>query len=271
MAGIDPHRDVALSVIPPPAMVRTLESGEIDGFAVGEPWSQRASDLGIGVPIVTSDAIWASSPEKVFAVTEEWALHHPNTLRAAVRALLEAATWVDREENRLETVHVIAGESYVDAPVESVAPSMLAPSLAEPGEGPRTRHAFHRSAANHPWVSHGLWYLIQMVRWGQVEKPISLRETAERVYRPEIHREAAEALGWSAPEISEKSEGLHDSEWWLHEAPTPIRMGPDHFMDGHVFRPDEPIAYLEGFEVSDLRVRLDDLALLDGPTGEASE
>ena len=264
MAGIDPHRDVSLSIVPPPSMVHALSSGQIDGYAVGEPWSQQAADLGVGVPIVSSDEIWSSALEKVFAVTAEWAERHPLTLRAVVRALLEAAAWVDEPAHRLETVHVIAGESYVDAPVETVAPSLVEAEARSASPGPRTRHEFHRHAANHPWVSHGLWYLIQMVRWGQVEKPLALRETAQRVFRPDLHRDAAEELGWPFPEASEKSEGLHDAEWWLEEAAEPIRMGPDRFMDGHVFRPDEPIAYLEGFEVSDLRVRLDDLALMNG-------
>lgn len=263
MAGIDPHRDVSLAVIPPAKMVRALETGRIDGYAVGEPWNQQAIDHGVGQPIVSSGEIWASSLEKVFAVTADWAEQHPETLRALVRALLEAAAWVDDPANRLEAVHVIAGESYVDAPVATVAPSMLASLDVPPTLGPRTQHVFHRHAANHPWVSHGLWYLIQMVRWGQVEKPIPLRATAEQVYRPDLHRDAAEELGWPFPEASEKTEGQHDGDWWLTEATEPIRMGPDRFMDGHVFRPDDPIAYLEGFEVSDLRVRLDDLALID--------
>lgn len=264
MAGIDPHRDVVLSVIPPAAMVRSLATDEIDGYAVGEPWNQQALDLGIGEPVVSSEEIWSSAPEKVFAVTEEWAKQHPRTLRAVMRALLEAAVWVDQPSNRLEAVHVIAGESFVGAEVSTIEPSMLAEPGSSPSFAPRIRHDFHRFAANHPWVSHGLWYLIQMVRWGQVEKAIVLRDVAERVYRPDLHREVALGLGIPAPETSDKTEGLHAGFWWLEEAPEPILMAPDRFMDGHVFWPDEPIAYLEGFEVSDLRVRLDDLALING-------
>ena len=40
--GIQPDRDVELCVVPPPRMVAELESGAVDGFCVGEPWSSVA-------------------------------------------------------------------------------------------------------------------------------------------------------------------------------------------------------------------------------------
>ena len=262
--GIDPLRDVALSVIPPAGMARALGRGDIDGYAVGEPWNQLAVDQGIGVPLISSNEIWRSAPEKVFAVTAEWAERHPGTLRALVRALLEAAEWLDRPENRLEAVHVIAGESYVDAPVATVAGSMARVESGEFGRSPaHIGHVFSRHAATYPWVSHALWFLTQMVRWGQIEKPIPLRALAAAVYRPDLHRDAVEDLGLAFPEIAERNEGSHAAPWILEHASEPIEMGADCFLDGRVFRPEDPVAYLESFEVSALRVRLDDLALVN--------
>lgn len=271
MAGIDPHADVVLSVIPPASMVDALARGEIDGYAVGEPWNQRAQDVGIGAPVVTSNEIWRNSPEKVLAVTAEWAEQHPATLRAMVRALLEAAEWLDRASNRLEAVHVIAGESYVDAPVATVAHSMGAPVAAAEGgdeaaagdDVPRPVHVFHWHAATFPWVSHAMWFLTQMIRWGHIEKPLKLRAVAEQVYRPDLYRAAAEDLGWPVPEADLKPEGEHAGPWKLASAPVAIEMGADRFLDGRVFRPEDPVAYLEGFEISDMHVRLDDLAAMN--------
>lgn len=261
-AGIDPFRDVSLSVIPPARIVEALEHGEIDGYAVGEPWNQLAVDLEIGVPLVTSNEIWQSSPEKVLAVTEEFADRNPHTVRALLRALLEASIWLDRDENRLEAVHVIAGESHVDAPVETIAASMVGTFDSGPNaSSARTQHHFHRSAATFPWVSHAMWFLTQMLRWGQVEKAFPLEALASKVYRPDLYRDAAEDLGVDFPEVDAKIEGTHEVAWRVERASSPIEMGADRFMDGRVFRPDEPVAYLEGFEVSALRVRLDDLAL----------
>jgi len=259
-AAIDPLRDVCVSVIPPAAMVRALAEGEIDGYSVGEPWNERAVELGVGVPLVSSTELWQSSPEKVFAVTRDWAEQHPATLRAVVRALLEAAAWLDRPDHRLEAVHVIAGESFVDAPVSSLAASLLRASDAPPdAQRARPVHVFHRHAATFPWISHGVWFLTQMLRWGQIEKPFALGRFAASVFRPDLYREAAAQLGVPAPEVETKAEGLHGEGWTLAARPEPIAMGPDRFIDGRVFRPEDPVGYLEGFEVSALRVRLDDL------------
>ena len=263
-AGIDPARDVLLSVIPPVSMVRALQRGEIDGYAVGEPWNQLALDLGIGVPVVASHQIWQSAPEKVFGVTEEWAEQHPETLRALLRALLEASEWLDRPENRLEAVHVIAGESYVDAPVATVAQSLARPAHA--GNEAGTKHVFHAGAATFPWASHAVWFLTQMLRWGQIEKPLRIDELACRVYRADLYRDAAEDLGIAFPESDMKVEGTHAAPWSFSRASGAITLLPDRFIDGRVFRPDEPIGYLESFEVSAMRVRLDDLALMNSRT-----
>ena len=43
----------------------------------------------------------------------------------------------------------------------------------------------------------------------------------------------------------------------------PIPMGPDVFLDGRVFDPDDVVGYLEGFEVTDLRVRTDEIAAMN--------
>ena len=252
-AGIDPDRDVSLRVVAPPLMVQRLEEGHLDGYCVGEPWNALASARGTGRALVTKHEIWNHSPEKVFGVAEAWLDRHPATHRALLRALLEAAVAIDVPERRLEVAHVIAGESFVDAPVEIVHRS-LAP-LGR-GAGP----VFHRNAATHPWISHAAWLLSQMVRWGYVEKPIDLRATASRVYRPDLHREAAADLGLAAPLVDEKVEGAHGSAWILEEASAPIAMGPDRFFDGLRFDPDEIVEYLERFAISALRVRIDELA-----------
>src|SRR5687768_14990934 len=39
--GINPDQDVTLKVVPPANMVEQMESGNMDGFCVGEPWNAR--------------------------------------------------------------------------------------------------------------------------------------------------------------------------------------------------------------------------------------
>ena len=252
-AGIDPDRDVSLRVVAPPLMVERLEAGHLDGYCVGEPWNALAAARGSGRALVTKHEIWNHSPEKVLGVAEAWLERHPATHRALLRALLEAAVEIDDPERRLEVAHVIAGESFVDAPVEVVHRS-LAPFGR--GAGP----VFYRNAATHPWISHATWLLSQMVRWGYIEKPIDLRALARRVYRPDLQREAAADLGLPAPLVDEKVEGAHGSTWLLEEASAPIAMGPDRFCDGLRFDPEQVVDYLERFAISALRVRVDELA-----------
>src|SRR5690606_19149593 len=86
--------DVMLSVTPPPQMPATLEAGTIQGYCVGEPWSQQAVFKGIGVPVITDYEIWPNNPEKVFGVSKTWADKYPNTHIRVVKALIRAAKWL---------------------------------------------------------------------------------------------------------------------------------------------------------------------------------
>src|SRR5882757_9289435 len=68
--GLDPDRDVCLTVVPPPHTVAHLSGGVIDGYCVGEPWNQRAAVLGIGRIALTGPVICKGMPEKVLGTTE---------------------------------------------------------------------------------------------------------------------------------------------------------------------------------------------------------
>lgn len=243
--GIDPERDLELRVVPPCKMVEALAEGAIDGYCVGEPWNAYAAHAGCGHTIVRSYDIWNNAPEKVLAVTREWAEHHPRTHRALVRALIDAARWIDRPENRLETIHVIAGESHVDAPVEVIERALAGdPRAAREDAGTGT---FFRGAATFPWRSHAIWFVTQMLRWGQVEPPVDITALVEAVYRTDVYRDAAAELGVATPLTDVKHEGVHDAPWLLEDATSPIVMGPDAFLDGRTFDPADPWGYVASF------------------------
>jgi len=248
-AGIDPDRDVRLVVIPPPQMVGALRNGEIDGYCVGEPWNSLAVKEGLGRVLITKYELWNNAPEKVFGVSEEWAEQNPNTLQALLMALLEACRWVDQPQNRLEVAQIIARPIYVNAPEEVVRMSMLGTFQYAHNEFPRSLpdfNVFHRSQANFPWVSHALWLVTQMARWGQIKQPVDMRALARRVYRPDLYRKAADALGIASPSLDSKSEGTHAGPWQLDG----LRLGPDRFFDGRVFEPGDPLAYLNDFALA---------------------
>lgn len=265
-AGIDPDRDVRLIVVPPPQMVANLEAENIVGYCVGEPWNERAVEMGIGRTIITNYEIWNNKLEKVFGVNEEWAEKYPNTHKAAIMALIEAAVWADKAENRMEVVRIISQKSYVNAPEAVVKMSMTGTFKYSKDEAPVSMpdfNVFHRYAANFPWPSQAAWYITQMLRWGQIETPLDIRKTASNVYRTDLYRAAAKELGIACPSVDWKTEGSHAGPWTLRQASHPISMGPDRFFDGAKFDPSKLMAYLKQIQVKNMRVSLEELARLN--------
>jgi nitrate/nitrite transport system substrate-binding protein len=240
--------EVLLSVTPPPQMPATMEAGTIHGYCVGEPWNQQAVFKGIGVPVVTDYEIWKDNPEKVFGVSKAWAEAHPNTHVRVVKALLRAAKWLDENDNanRPEAVGILAQSGYVGADAEVIANSMTGTFEYEKGDKRPVPdfNVFFRYHATYPYYSDAVWYLTQMRRWGQIAEPKPdawYLEMARQVYRPEIYRQAAEAL---------IAEGKMRADEFPDFATESGFRGPQtHFIDGVVYDGRQPNAYLEKFSI----------------------
>ncbi|HYX18661.1 MAG TPA: nitrate ABC transporter ATP-binding protein, partial [Nostoc sp.] len=104
--GIDPDRDVSLTVIPPMEMVSQLKAGNIDGYCAGEPWNYLAVHQNLGFVAATALEIWSGQPKKVLGVREDWAQKYPETYLALVKALLEACKYCDDFRNREEILEI---------------------------------------------------------------------------------------------------------------------------------------------------------------------
>ena len=248
-AGIDPDRDVRLRVVPPPQMAHYLRAGMIAGFCVGEPWNSYAVAEGLGRTLLASYDIWNNHPEKVFAVTRQWAETHPNTHTAVIMALINACRWLDDSANRAEAAELLHHGRYVNAPVDVLEKSLTGQVRYAAEEQPKAipdYNIFHRYAANFPWRSHALWYLSQMKRWGQYESGVSPADVAQSVYQPEIYREAAKRCGIEPPAIDSHRAGNHSHNWQLDNG---IEMGADRFMDGREFDPADLDAYIDSFAI----------------------
>ena len=254
-AGIDPDHDVRIVVTPPPRMAERLAGGEIDGFCVSAPWNAQAVADGRGEIMLYSSELWRVGPDKVYGLTRSWAERNPETLDAVLRALIQAGAWADESENRRELAAMLAHPRYVNAPEDVVALSLLGSPPYAPGEpGPVGQDYinYHRYAASFPWRSHAVWFLTQMMRWGQIPPTTDVAAAAADAYRPDLYRIAAQQLGLPAPIVDEKVEGLHSAPWTLDEATAPIAMAPDLFFDGRRFDAAQPEAYARGFEISRL-------------------
>src|SRR4029078_9629650 len=104
--GVDPDEDVRLVVLPPPYMVDSLASGQVDAFCVGAPWNSVAVDLGVGHILHFVSDILVRAAEKVLAVRQNWSERNPDVVAALVRARARGSAFV--EENREETARLLA-------------------------------------------------------------------------------------------------------------------------------------------------------------------
>jgi nitrate/nitrite transport system ATP-binding protein len=235
--GIDPDRDVSLTVIPPPQMVANLKAGNIDGYCVGEPWNSRAVYENLGFVIATDLDIWAGHVEKVLGVREDWANQYPQTHLALVKALLEACEYCDDLRNRQEIVELLCQPDYVGSALEYTRPGFIDPYNRGTGEATQMLqryNQFYVDKTNCPYRVEGLWIMTELARWGITPFPKNWIEILDRIRRVDVFGAAARELD------------LLDIE--------PNR-GSIHFSDGTVFNPNDPISYLNSLKIKhDIRI-----------------
>lgn len=236
---IDPARDVKLVALPPQQMVDNLRLDHIDAFCVGEPWNSCAVAMGLGRCLVTGYEIWQNGPEKVFGVTEQWHQENPHTHAAVLRALDQAAVWI--EGNLNAALQLLDRGHYVEVPLEWLAQPLtgdLRVGLAQTKRSPESFHVFHRHLANFPWRSQAQWFLQQMQRWRQVAADSDIAAVAARVYRVDFYRSVF-GESRSLPLTDSKEEGQHATPWLLPGTRGDVEIGADRFIDGATFKPAE--------------------------------
>jgi nitrate/nitrite transport system substrate-binding protein len=231
--GINPDKDVTLITIPPPQMVANMKVGKMDGFCVGEPWNARAIADGVGYTVTTSQQIWTDHPEKVLAFTAEFVERNPRTVKAVMRAVVEASQYLDQLENRRHVAEVVSRPQYINTQPEVILGRLLGKYDYGDGRSEQDPHymTFFDRQTNFPWKSHGLWFVTQFRRWGMVGPDVDYRGIVEQVNRPDLFRAVAKDLGLEAPAGDLRTET---------------------FFDGTTFDPAEPERYARGFAVSNL-------------------
>ena len=228
--GIHPDKDISLITIPPAQMVANMKVGKMDGFCVGEPWNARAIADGIGFTAVTTQQLWRDHPEKVLAFTEEFAAKNPKTVRATMRAVIEASQWIDKLENRARMAEVVSQPQYINCPKEIIYGRLL--GEYDYGDGRKEKDKYYMTFfdrhTNFPQRSHGVWWLSQFRRWGMVKEPPDYKGLVERVHRSDIFREVAQEMGVETPREDMKKETL---------------------FDGVIFDPADPEKYAKSFAI----------------------
>ena len=188
--GVDPDEDVRLVVLPPPYMVDSLASGQVDGFCVGAPWNAVAIEQGIGRILHFGPDILKRAVEKVLAVRRRWADDNPARLSALIRAHRAAALFIEDATNHDEVATILARPDRVHAPA-SVIKAVLGGRLTmKPGGDVRMSSdymLFGRDGVDRPDPSQAVWLYAQMVRWNQAVLSPDGIAVARATFRPDLY------------------------------------------------------------------------------------
>jgi ABC-type nitrate/sulfonate/bicarbonate transport system substrate-binding protein len=229
--GVDPDEDVHMVVLPPPYMVDSLASGQVDAFCVGAPWNSVAVDLGVGHILHFVSDILVRAAEKVLAVRQNWSEKNPQVLAALIRAASRAAEFIEQPENRAEAARMLARPERIGVDADVILRTLDGRLKISPDGTMRESSRYllvGREGAARPEPAQAAWLYAQMVRWGQASiSPEALR-IAEGVFRPDLYDSAL---------------GLPGGE------PDPTAFGSVGAFAGPVFDSADITGYLASFEV----------------------
>lgn len=215
--GIDPIADIRTITVPPSQMVMNARLGSMDGFCVGEPWNARGIYDKVSFSVASSQDIWPDHPEKVLGATAEFVEQHPNTARALVMAMLDAAKFIDAQANRARVAEIIASPDYVDAPVEVIAGRFQGnyqDGLGKSWHDTNHMKFFNDGKVPFPYLSDGMWFLTQFKRWGLLKQDPDYLAVAKQINRIELYRQAASQLNVAVPADAMRSSTLMDGTVW---------------------------------------------------------
>ncbi len=203
-AGVDPDEDVRLVVLPPPYMVDSLGSGQVDAFCVGAPWNSVAVDLGVGHILHFVSDILVRAAEKVLAVRQNWSEKNPDVLAALIRSASRAAEFIEKPENRAEAAKILSQADRIGVDAEVIQRTLDGRLKISPDGAMRQSGRYllvGREGAARPEPVQAAWLYAQMVRWGQTAYSPDALKTAMRVFRPDQY-DAALGRGGQAADAS---------------------------------------------------------------------
>jgi len=245
--GIRPDEDVEIVTVAPPFVADAMESGEIDGACVGEPWNSLCVERNVGTIVLATAQIWRRGVEKVLAMREPVLDAKRADFEALIRAMRRAGRhFVDPANNELNA-RVLSAPAYLNADVKLVGAAISDRLTLVHGADPVHFPDFmfqYSEAANFPWVSQAKWVYSQMVRWDHLDYGDGDAEKAASVFRPDVYRSALSDTGDDLPSANSKVEGSVWSDLQVGTHQGSITLSKNSFFDGRQFDPDEVETYL---------------------------
>lgn len=109
-----PSDRVVVIGMPPRDMINSLRRGEIDGFVVGEPESNKSVTLGVGWMAAISPTIWKDHLDHVFIVTDKFIKEHPKRVQELINALVRGGRFIEANPHEA----AVMGEDYTGSDAE---------------------------------------------------------------------------------------------------------------------------------------------------------
>ncbi len=247
--GLAPDLDVEVATVAPPFVADALESGEIDGTCVGEPWNSVAVERGAGRIVLATAQIWRRGVEKVLAMREDRLNARRDAVEALIRAMRKAGAHFVDPANWQGNAAILSRPHYLDASAELILRATSDQLVLARGSDPIHYGDFmfqHREAANFPWVSQAEWLYTQMVRWDGLRFDPRHAAKAAGVFRPDVYRSALAGTGDLLPGASSKVEGSLAQTTAVSAQQGVMVLGQNRFFDGRSFDPDDLPGYLDG-------------------------
>lgn len=175
-AGLDPDRDVNVTVLPPPMLADALAEGSVDGFCAGPPWGRLAEERGAGRVAFRAARLASGVPEKALALRESDPLREDGTVHALVRAVRAASDWVADPANADDLFALLAAPDAVGVEAHTIRAAVDRSGMRLAG-----------TDVLRPSAEYATWIAGRMARWGQVRPEDAARATEEAAlgFRPD--------------------------------------------------------------------------------------
>ena len=103
-----PYDSINIVGMPPRDMINSLKRGEIDGFVVGEPESNKSVTLGVGWMAAISPTIWKDHLDHVFIATDKFINEQPERVQELINALVRGGKFIEANPHKA----AVMGEDY---------------------------------------------------------------------------------------------------------------------------------------------------------------
>ena len=227
-----PDLQIQEVTIPPMRMADAVADGFVDAFWVGEPWGGVAVQRNVARLMMAGRDVWQFAPEKVLAARHDWIAANPDSVRRLMRAVYQAAAWLDAPKNKPLAVEILGRSEHLSVSQDLIDPALtghIAPSHnANPIAVDRFLQ-FHNHAASFPWRSQAAWIAHHL---GADAAGI---EKAKACFRSDLYRQNLSDIGADMPGASEKEEGALTTPTAVASSRGQMVLSPDAFFDGKMF------------------------------------